>query len=463
MKASFFAAAVFSAVILTVGCTQVKTGSIVLQGNVQGSPEQVIIVSFLPGQPMNYHYPAVNGGKFEFTMDNVKGFADLIVSVGGVEFGARINALDTLRMDFVVNEPAKDVNVSYYGSTEKESRIWKDFYETYHRWSSYNLPKTNPEMSYDGCIALLDKNDAKFKADHKADMNGYYAHRAELSYALLKAILLDQKAYEEGVNSYDFPEYGELMAIVDPNDPDEVTFPLVNRWAYFHMHEFGDDPVISATEFLKSYGKRISNPAIKSMLAKNITSYCLSEPDLSAPEKYEALLETLDCFIPDNPEIVEACRSKIEAAKGSQPGQPVPDTVMETLDGSDVLLSSLFGKVLYIDVWATWCGPCVREVPHFKALAEKYKGDSRICFVSISIDRDNNRDRWVEFIDKEKPFWPQFRLTDTHHNDFCNKVGIDAIPRFLLIGADGKFIDSNCARPSNKSIQNILDIAIGCN
>lgn len=458
MKA--IATLVSSAVILMASCTQVETGSIVLQGNVKGNPGQVIVVSFLPGQPIDYHYPAVNEGQFKFIMDGVEDFADLIVSVGGVEFGARVNALDTLRMDFVVNVPEKDVEVSYDGVTEKESRIWKDFYETYHRWSSYNLPKTDPEKSYDDCIALLDENDAKFKADHKADLNRYYTHRAELSYSLLKAILLDIKADEEGTKSYDFPEYKELMDKVDPNDPDEVTFPLVNRWAYFHMDEFGDDPAVSATEFLKKYGKKITNPIIKSMLAENISSYCMFEPDLSAPEKYERLFETIDSFVPDQPEIVKACRSQLEAAKNSRKGNPVPDTTMETADGSEVQLSSMFGKVLYIDVWDTWCGPCLREVPHFKEIAQKFKEDDRICFISLSIDRDKDRDQWVEFISEEKPFWPQFRLAGTNHADFCDKVGISTIPRFLLIGPDGKFIDGDCARPSDENIELILRKAI---
>lgn len=460
MKVSAIVALVSSAAIMMASCARVETGSIVLQGNVQGDPGQIIVVSFLPGQPMDYHYPAVNGGRFEFTMAGVSGFADLIVSVGGVEFGARVNALDTLRMDFVVNEPGKDVEVSYDGTTEKESRIWKDFYETYHRWSSYNLPRTDPEKSYDDCIVLLDGNDAKFRADHKADMNRYYTHRAELSYALLKAILLDMKADEEGSSSYGFPEYKELMAVVDPNDPDEVTFPLVNRWAYFHMAEFGDDPVISATEFLKKYGKKITNPVIKSMLAENISSYCMFEPDFSAPEKYETFFETVSRFVPDGPEIVEACRRKIEAAGNALPGNPAPDTMMETIDGGEVQLSSMFGKVLYIDVWATWCGPCVAEAPYFRKIAEKFKGDGRIGFISLSVDRDSDRDKWVEFVDKEKPFWPQFRLAGTNQDDFCNKVGINTIPRFLLIGPDGRFIDGDCARPSDGNIENILNEAI---
>lgn len=449
-----------SSVIGMVSCAQVETGSTVLQGSIKGNAEQVIVVSFLPGQPMDYHYPTVNDNRFEFIMDNVEGFADLIVSVGGVEFGARVNALDTLRMDFKVNVPTKDVEVSYHGVTEKESRIWKDFYETYHHWSLYNLPKTDPDKSYDDCIVLLDENDAKFRADHMADMNSYYTHRADLSYALLKAILLDVKAEEEGVKSYDFPEYKKLMEVVDPNDPDEVTFPLINRWAYFHMDEFGDDKVISAIEFFKKYGKQITNSDIKSMLAKNITSFCMYKIDLNALEKYEALFEAVDSFIPEQPDIVESCRSQIEVAKNSQKGCTVPNTMMQTIDGDEVSLSSMFGKVLYIDVWATWCGPCVKQAAYFKSLAEKFKGNDRICFISLSIDRDKNRDKWVEFIGKEKPFWPQFRLADKDYDDFCDKVGISTIPRFLLIGSNGKFINSDCARPSDENIELILKKAI---
>ena len=460
MKASAITALFSAAVIMMASCTQVKTGSIVLQGNVQGDPGKVIVVSFLPGQLMDYHYPSVNDGRFEFTLDSVEGFADLIVSVGGVEFGARVNALDTLRMDFVVNEYAKDVEASYDGTTEKESRIWKDFYETYCRMSIYNLPKTDLDKSYDDCIALLDANDAKFKADHKADMNRYYSHRADLAYSQLKAILLDLKADEDGVKSYDYPEYQELMSKVNPNDPDVVTFPLVCRWAYFHMDEFGDDTVISAAEFFKKYGKKITNPDVKSLLAKTLTSYCMYKLNLDSLEKYEALFEAVDGFVPDRPEIVEGCRSKIEAAINSQKGCPVPDTMMQTTDGSEVALSSMFGKVLYIDVWATWCGPCVKEIPYFRALAEKFKGNDRICFISLSVDSDKDRDKWVKFVGEEKPFWPQFRLAGTNNDDFCDKVGISAIPRFLLIGPDGKFIDCDCARPSDERIELILKKAL---
>ena len=457
MKASVISSVILSAAIMMASCAKNATGSIVLQGSVEGDPGQVIVLSYQSGQAIGYHYPEVNDGTFEFTMDGVEGFADLIVSVGGAEFGARVNACDTLRMNFVVNEYETDVDASYDGTTEKESRIWKDFYETYHHWSRYNLPQTDPDMSYDDCIALLEENDAKFRSEHKADMNKYYTHRADLSFALLKAILLDEKAYAEGISSYSWPEYKELMDIVDPNDPDEITFPVVNRWAYFHMSEFGDDAAQSAATFLKEYGGKITNPLVKEMLAGNLAAYSMMELDLAQLDKYEALFEAIDSFVPDHPEIAEKYRTQLEAVGNSQPGKPVPDTVLETLDGGQVQLSSLFGKVLYIDVWATWCGPCLNEAPYFKALAEKYKDDDRICFISLSVDSDSDRDKWVEYVNEENPYWPQFRLGGTNHKDFCDKVGINTIPRFLLIDAEGRFIDGDCARPSNDSIEDILN------
>lgn len=456
MKKFFLIAAMAAATIFAASCAKVETGSIVLQGSIEGDPGQVIIVSYLPGQDIEYHYPEVNDGKFEFTLDGVEGFADLIVSVGGVEHGARINALDTLRMGFVVKEIEKDVEVSYDGANEKESRIWTDFYETYMHWSTYNLPPSDPGMTIDECLALLDENDAKFRNGHKADMDRYYTHRADLSYALLKAILLDQKAEIEGTDSFDLPEYKELLEAVDPNDPEQVTFPLVYRWAYFHMREFGDEPVSGAVGFLKNYGKDITNPTVRTMLAKNLASNCMSDIDINNPGQYETLFNALDNFDPEHPELVEACRIRIEAAVNSRPGKPVPDTVMETLDGRQVRLSSLFGKILYIDVWATWCGPCVRETPYFKALAEKFKNDDRIRFISLSVDED--KEQWTEFIKEEKPFWPQYILGGSQY--FCEKVGINTIPRFLLIGADGCFIDGNCARPSDDGIVDILMKAI---
>ena len=459
MKASGFAALLLTSAISIASCGRAGTGRIVLQGNIEGDPDEVIVVSFLPGQDIGYHYPEVINGQFEFALDDVEGFVDLIVSVGGMEFGARVNALDTLKMGFVVNRYAEDVEVSYEGDTEKESRMWADFYETYERYSSYNImPERDPGISWDESIAKLERNDSLFRAGHKADMDKYHTHRADLAHGLLKAIMLEQKAYDSGCDPYDFPEYAELLDLVDLDDPDEITFPMFYRWADAHEREFGDDPITCNIGLMKKYGRSISNPAIRQRLASRMLMTCLSDISLDSLDRYEALFTGIDNFVPEHPEIVESGRARIEAFKNAQPGKPVPEAALLAPDGSEVMLSSLYGKVLYIDVWATWCGPCVREAPHFKALAEKYRDDDRIRFISISIDTD--KDAWLKFVNEEKPFWPQYIFTDSSHREFCDGVGINAIPRFLLIGPDGEFIDADCARPSDEEIDGIINKAL---
>lgn len=459
MKIARIAAAMIPSVGIIAACAQAETGRIVLQGNINGDPGEVIVVSYLPGHEMEYHYPEVQDGTFEFTMENVAGFADLTVSVGGVEFGARVNALDTLKMEFTINKAGEDVAVTYDGITEEESLIWKDFYEAYGRWSTYNIRMdSDPSISIEESIALLDKNDSTFMADHRDDPDTYYTHRASLAYGLLKAILLEFKSDRDGTDPYELPEYLELLDRVDPNDPEEVTFPLVYRWAIFHRMEFGDDPINASLGFIRQYGPTITNSKIRAMLAENMASSCMRDINIDSLEIYEPLLSELDRFVPDNPEITGKCRRQIESVIQSQPGKPVPEAVMETPDGQKVLLSSLFGKVLYVDVWATWCGPCVKEGPFFRALAEKYRNDDRICFISMSVDSDKGK--WAGFVKEENPFWPQFILTAASNGEFCGKVGISTIPRFLLIDAQGRFIDADCERPSGDGIEAILKKAL---
>lgn len=448
-------AALVAAIFVISACSKPVTGRIVLQGEVEGDPSEVVVVSFLPGQSIGYHFPEVNDGKFEFSLDDVEGFADLIVSVGGVEFGARINAEDTLRMNFVVREFAEDVEVRYDGANEKEGRMWNDFYDTYERFSEYNLkPDRDTCISWDESLALLERNDSIFRSVHSAEMDKYFRHRADLAYGLTKAIILEQKAYENGVDPCDWPEYSSLLDRVDPGDPDEVTFPLVIRWMDCKKKSMPGSEIDRNVEFIRKYGQKVTCPEVREMLAGNMTRFCLEKINTDSLEIYEPLIEALDGFVPEGSATVEKCRAKLAAALASKQGSEVPDTGLEAPDGEKLKLSSLFGKVLYVDIWATWCGPCRNEIPFLKSLAEKFADDSRICFVSISTDSTN--EPWAEFISEEKPFWPQYRFTETGKNDFCGKLGISAIPRFMLIDTEGRFIDADCPRPSDERTESII-------
>jgi len=118
------------------------------------------------------------------------------------------------------------------------------------------------------------------------------------------------------------------------------------------------------------------------------------------------------------------------------------------------------GKVVFIDVWATWCGPCKEEYPHIKALEEEYSNNKDIVFLGVSIDMATARKQWVNAIKKEG--LPGLQLLDDRGKAFALKYGITGIPRFLLIDRDGKWIEVRCPRPSSKEeLKKYLDKALG--
>ena len=124
--------------------------------------------------------------------------------------------------------------------------------------------------------------------------------------------------------------------------------------------------------------------------------------------------------------------------------------------GGKTKLEDLKGKYVYIDVWATWCGPCRAEIPFLKTAEEKYHGKN-IEFVSISVDVAKDYEKWKTFV-KEKELGGTQLLADNNWNsDFIKAFAINSIPRFILIGPDGKFVDSDAMRPSNPKLLEKLD------
>ncbi|HEV8273462.1 MAG TPA: TlpA disulfide reductase family protein [Chitinophagaceae bacterium] len=117
------------------------------------------------------------------------------------------------------------------------------------------------------------------------------------------------------------------------------------------------------------------------------------------------------------------------------------------------------GKVVFIDVWATWCGPCREQFPFLKEIEEEYKHNNDIVFLGISIDRARDRQKWINTIKKEN--LPPLQLFDDMGKSFARKYEIVGIPRFLLIGKDGKWIEVRCPRPAAKEeLKKYLDKAL---
>lgn len=125
-------------------------------------------------------------------------------------------------------------------------------------------------------------------------------------------------------------------------------------------------------------------------------------------------------------------------------GQPSPGFKYLDIEGKEVDLSDLAGKYVYIDVWATWCGPCRGEIPHLQKLEHQYK-DKNIHFVSISCDQDKSA--WEKMVKEDK--LGGIQLHKGGDKSFMDAYMIRSIPRFILLDKEGKIIAADMTRPSD--------------
>ncbi|HKK11881.1 MAG TPA: TlpA disulfide reductase family protein, partial [Flavobacteriaceae bacterium] len=150
-----------------------------------------------------------------------------------------------------------------------------------------------------------------------------------------------------------------------------------------------------------------------------------------------------------------------EKGKDLAKGRPSPQFKdYENHEGGTLSLSDLRGKYVYIDVWATWCGPCKREIPALKDIEKQFDGKN-IVFVSTSIDVAKDHDTWFKMVDDLNLQGIQLFADHDWSSQFVTDYGIEGIPRFILVDPDGNIVSADAPRPSNPrliELFNSLDI-----
>ncbi len=152
--------------------------------------------------------------------------------------------------------------------------------------------------------------------------------------------------------------------------------------------------------------------------------------------------------------LLDYYKQKVAAKK--MEGVVSPSFDYENHKGGKTKLEDLRGKYVYIDVWATWCGPCIAEIPHLKKVEAKYHGKN-IDFVSISVDTEKDYEKWKKMVVAKELGGIQLFADKNWTSDFIKAYGINAIPRFILIGPDGKVIKADAPRPSSSLLVELLD------
>lgn len=170
-----------------------------------------------------------------------------------------------------------------------------------------------------------------------------------------------------------------------------------------------------------------------------------------ASKNLEPMLKSLKSYIGS------AIALKNEFPKGT-PSPTFSD--YENYDGTTTSLSDLAGKYVYIDVWATWCGPCKAEIPFLKEIEKEYHGKD-IQFVSLSIDDDRShggswdkaREDWKAMIADKELGGIQLFAPKGWQTEFIQDYKINGIPRFILIDPAGNVVSPDAPRPSSDELK----------
>ena len=213
----------------------------------------------------------------------------------------------------------------------------------------------------------------------------------------------------------------------------------------------GDDISSVTSEDLKDVSD-IKIPALKNDVIDYLSSFLVSPGNENMESVYNFFMNNST-----NEDTKTKLTETFEKNKNLVKGKPSPQFVnYENHKGGELSLADLKGKYVYVDVWATWCGPCIREIPSLKEVEKQFHNEN-IEFVSTSIDQAKDHDKWISMVKDKDLGGVQLMADKDWSSKFVKDYAIQGIPRFILIDPNGNIVSADAPRPSDPKLVELLE------
>ena len=400
-------------------------------------------------------------GDETFTFDTrlTEASNEVSIYMGQLTFGAYVEQDETLSMTLTMNADGT-VRATFEGKNKALAEVVNRMAQAYEPSNYYSIdPKT--AKTYDQYRALMDSEYNTvlplLKKLKDKEQRNFFTQLNESRYKFTKVRLLLDQCEEKGTKLADNNEYRQLTEGLDLND--EFAFRSNLSMICFNQTNttpmpFGSDMGDYCRATMRRIDSLVTNPCLRSDMVSQVAQAYFAYGDNSGD--YHKFYDELKQWAAADSAYVLPYREKIEAWDKTSAGTKAFDITLTDAEGNQCqLLDVVKGKFAYIDVWATWCGPCKREIPHFAELAKRYADKEDVVFISISVDE--YVEAWKRMIAAEKPEWLQYNVSGETNKEFSRQWGITGIPRFIMINSDGTIHSADAPRPSDAKAEEVLE------
>lgn len=228
------------------------------------------------------------------------------------------------------------------------------------------------------------------------------------------------------------------------------SLPDVVLYQYEIEHLRKNDSIRSIPSFLDLIESRTTDPDLRDFLKAYYIQSAINFPTYWRPHKHLFTFDQINEALErekDNPYsyLIDRASSSFFS---SLTGVIAYDFEAKNPDDSPFKLSDLRGKLVLIDAWATWCGPCIRHRAKILELAKKYNNDPNVAVIMVSVD--SQIDKWKNYVAKTNPagFGYEVNILDGMNDTFGDKYLVKAIPKYFLINSEGIILSSDLPEPS---------------